>query len=451
MALFLCHNAVTLGGATASYVAVKAARVITVSGEEFAPGVIVIEDGKISAVGKDLEFPPSAKVIDARGQTVMPGLIHSRSRHGLPGYTRAGVQGDQTAASEVYPGWMDFGDLIEAGFTAVAFVPDGTDIPGTASVFRTAGPDASRRLADAAYLQVVPDWNAKGKENLRAAFKKAKEEIEKVDKARKEWEEKQKAPKEKGGEAPEKKPEEKKPDKPSGPAGDVPHTPDATPAADSPTPAVRIDPPKTDEAEPAKEEFKPPQIDPKYQPLVDLVQKKEGWRMMVQLTKASDLLHLDDVLKPYEGVAYVLYLATAMPTDYNYVARQLGERKAKVVLRPWIHRLPQTTFRYNLAQKLTEAGCEVSFIPFEPNRAEYLRLRSRIAELVRSGLPRKTAIESLTLNPARLLGIEKRLGSIEKGKDADLVFLDGDPLDPHSKVKQTMILGEIVWSDEKKP
>jgi imidazolonepropionase-like amidohydrolase len=73
-----------------------------------------------------------------------------------------------------------------------------------------------------------------------------------------------------------------------------------------------------------------------------------------------------------------------------------------------------------------------------------MRFRERLAELVRSGLTRKAAIESLTINPARVLGLEKKLGTIEKGKDADLVFFNGDPLDPQAKVMRVMILGRFV-------
>jgi imidazolonepropionase-like amidohydrolase len=67
-----------------------------------------------------------------------------------------------------------------------------------------------------------------------------------------------------------------------------------------------------------------------------------------------------------------------------------------------------------------------------------------VAELVREGWPREEALKALTLHPARLLGLEARLGSIEKGKDADLIFLDADPFDPTARVREVMIAGEIV-------
>ena len=57
-------------------------------------------------------------------------------------------------------------------------------------------------------------------------------------------------------------------------------------------------------------------------------------------------------------------------------------------------------------------------------------------------------MKALTLHPARPLGLEKRLGSIEKDKDADLIFLDADPLDPRARVREVMIGGEIVHRAE---
>jgi imidazolonepropionase-like amidohydrolase len=95
--------------------------------------------------------------------------------------------------------------------------------------------------------------------------------------------------------------------------------------------------------------------------------------------------------------------------------------------------------------ELVRAGCEVSVVPGRDSRSELQRLRPRLAEVVRAGLERAKALESLSLAPARAIGLGDRLGSLEKDKDADLVFFDGDPLDPHSRIQRVMILGETVW------
>ena len=60
------------------------------------------------------------------------------------------------------------------------------------------------------------------------------------------------------------------------------------------------------------------------------------------------------------------------------------------------------------------------------------------------GLPYEEGLKSITLNPAKLLGIDKRVGSIEKGKDADLVLFDGDPFEYLTKISKVMIDGQWV-------
>lgn len=64
---------------------------------------------------------------------------------------------------------------------------------------------------------------------------------------------------------------------------------------------------------------------------------------------------------------------------------------------------------------------------------------------VRLGLPWEWAIRGLTINPARFAGIEQRVGSLEVGKDADMVLWTGDPLDPRRYVRKTMVSGTIYY------
>jgi imidazolonepropionase-like amidohydrolase len=68
-------------------------------------------------------------------------------------------------------------------------------------------------------------------------------------------------------------------------------------------------------------------------------------------------------------------------------------------------------------------------------------LTYQAARCVRHGIPREVALRAITLNPARMLGLDQRLGSIEPGKDAHLVVFSGDPLDFDSVVEQVFIDG----------
>ena len=73
------------------------------------------------------------------------------------------------------------------------------------------------------------------------------------------------------------------------------------------------------------------------------------------------------------------------------------------------------------------------------------------AMAVRLGLKEDVALAGITIHAARALGMEKRLGSLEAGKDADIVIWTGDPLDPRQSVVLTMVNGKIVYDTSKEP
>ena len=92
---------------------------------------------------------------------------------------------------------------------------------------------------------------------------------------------------------------------------------------------------------------------------------------------------------------------------------------------------------------LDRAGCRVSIITDAPViQQEYLALCAALA--VKAGMDPYHALQAITINPARHIGIADRVGSLEVGKDADLVVADGDILDPMSNVKAVYIDGEAV-------
>ncbi len=110
--------------------------------------------------------------------------------------------------------------------------------------------------------------------------------------------------------------------------------------------------------------------------------------------------------------------------------------RVKVELRDRTYRTPAI---------LHAAGVKVALItdhPFLPIGG--LRLEAALA--VREGLPYAAALRAVTLNPAEIIGVADRVGSIEAGKDADLVIFDGDPFAVATKIRQVFINGEPVYN-----
>ncbi len=95
---------------------------------------------------------------------------------------------------------------------------------------------------------------------------------------------------------------------------------------------------------------------------------------------------------------------------------------------------------------LAEAGVTISITTDHPVVPIHFLVHQATLS-VKHGLDRDTALRALTINPARVAGIDARLGSIEVGKDGDLVIWSGDPLDMFSRVQRALINGTEIYTD----
>ena len=99
---------------------------------------------------------------------------------------------------------------------------------------------------------------------------------------------------------------------------------------------------------------------------------------------------------------------------------------------------------YRNGAVLEEAGVDVAYHTDDLITDSRLFLRSA-AFGVRAGMSREGALEAMTLAGARMLGLDDQVGSLEEGKDADLVVLSGDPLSVYTRVEQTWVEGQKVF------
>jgi imidazolonepropionase-like amidohydrolase len=96
---------------------------------------------------------------------------------------------------------------------------------------------------------------------------------------------------------------------------------------------------------------------------------------------------------------------------------------------------------------LSKAGVTVALTTDHPvSRIQYLPLCAALA--AKEGMDREKALRAITIDAARISRVDDRLGSLKVGKDADLALWTGDPLEIQSKVRVTIVSGEIAWQAE---
>jgi cytosine/adenosine deaminase-related metal-dependent hydrolase len=134
---------------------------------------------------------------------------------------------------------------------------------------------------------------------------------------------------------------------------------------------------------------------------------------------------------------------------YDLDVDGIGDRKCRVVVEPVITVQPGTMRQRNLPMELSNAGAKVVFIPRNDTLNDFRDWMPNVGEMVGAGLDRATALRAVTSEPAALLGLESRLGSLEKGKDANMVFLNGEPFEPTTRIQAVMLEGRFVYGEVK--
>jgi imidazolonepropionase-like amidohydrolase len=456
-----------LGDDDDHYVAIKCGKLVTGTGEEKEKVTLLLKNGKVELIGEKVELPHPCEVVDASKLVVMPGFTHVYSRLSLLDYQRNGMRADLKVADEFLPAPDAFDAALANGFTTVQLVAPGTSgITGRCMVVRTADVGGGLVVKSEGALKASLLSPAIDRRVLSESLAAAKREIEKVEKARADFEAKKKAAQE--AEA-KKKEEEAKKQQQGAPQGAPSPQPNPAPPPPSPPPhdvhpsrdgEPPNGPPQNAPAPPKEEQFQPPPIAPPLQPLVDLIQKKPGAFAMVRLGGSSTYLHYLEATKDFE-IAHVLYpevtRALGRPqaffgvsgTDLQWTAKKFGENKELVVLAPYLSYSQGSVDFVNVPRLMVEAGARLALTPANDSADELGAWRFNVNELVKGGLKRADAIAAITKNAAEAIGMSDRLGTLEVGKDGDLVILSGDPFDVQSSVERVLIEGKTVWTREK--
>ncbi len=175
---------------------------------------------------------------------------------------------------------------------------------------------------------------------------------------------------------------------------------------------------------------------------------KEGKTPLVlNVNNAAAIIYVLQIQKEYDKVRTVLVASGA--NIYQSLG-QLKDRKLSVLIRAAIDTAPRSHRRINIAKLLADAKIEFGFsssLDSSLNSMPDTPLFP-VSQLVKTGLSKERALKALTLAPAKMLGIEKTLGSIEVGKQANLLFLNGTPFDAGTTVQQLLVEGESVYENQ---
>ena len=92
---------------------------------------------------------------------------------------------------------------------------------------------------------------------------------------------------------------------------------------------------------------------------------------------------------------------------------------------------------------MAQAGVKVSIQTDEMSAVQYLAINAALA--VREGMPEEAALRAITINPAEIIGVADRVGSLEPGKDADVVVFSGHPFDYRTVAELVLVDGQIAY------
>jgi imidazolonepropionase-like amidohydrolase len=443
-------------------------------------GTVLIRDGKISAAAAsaEVEVPEGTPILDARGKHVTPGFVEASAALYVPESERRdlGRTDGRGVADAIDPFDRHWSLARAEGITTVAVAPGTSQGAGglgavlklrerdSAAVEGTAGFLLARESHFVAALGTATSQSTSAERleqyyrlrglftaarDYQKAWEKHREAVGKYNEELAKWKEKKgKAEGERKADAPggtpaerapaEKAPAEKAPEK--GPSGNDPQSEPAKapPAGEGAKPPEPGPPPARPQA---------PAIDLGREAVLRLLEKEPGKKLpiIIEAHRRDDLEYALLLKEEFD-----LDLTIAGATQGHAQAARLAAAGCAVLVTPvlldrWGLELGEHTEAN--AARLRLAGVPVAISQARsggesPLAARHLRLQAAVA--VRGGLPREEALAAISSVPARILGLSSRLGTLEAGKDGDLVVLSGEPLDQESRVEAVAIDGLIL-------
>lgn len=382
-------------------IALKNGKIYTMAGEIIEKGTVLIEHGKIKDIGEDVKIPKGCEVIDVKGMVVMPGLIDAHTHVGI--YEEGvGEDGEDTnemtdpvtpelrAIDAVNPRDKAFEEARQAGVTTIVTGPGSANvIGGQAAALKT-------------YGDVVDDMIIKAPSGLKVAF----------------------------GENPKRV------------YGDQRKSPSTRMATAAILRGALV------EARDYMDKLKKGKKDPDKLPDRDL-----GLEVLAKVLKREIPLRAhahraDDIMTAVRiAREFNVDISIEHCTEGHRIAGRLAKEKIPAVVGPSLTariKIELNEKSFKTPGELVKAGVKVALMTDHPViPIQYLPVCAALA--VKEGMDEYEALKAITINAAEIIGVQDRVGSIEKGKDADIAVFDGNPLDIRSRVRLVLIDGRVVY------
>jgi imidazolonepropionase-like amidohydrolase len=389
----------------ANVIAIRNARIVTVTGAVIERGTVLIRDGKIVEVGARVAAPSNARVIDATGLSVYPGLIDCGTSLGLTEIGSIQETRDTTELGDFNPHMraivavQPHSELIPVsranGITTAITRPGGRLVSGQAALINLDGwtwqemtvkapaamameyPRAPRGRG-AAFAQAEAGANIQQlRERQLTALRQKLEDAQAYAKAK--------------------------------------------------------------DARAADKSLPPRAVDHVLEALIPVV--KGELPVLMVANSERDIRGAIEIADKYK-----LKLIISGADDAWKVASQLKEKNIPVIIGP-VTDLPNNEdddydLNFSHAAKLHKAGVRFAFQTADAAYARNLPYQAGTSAAF--GLPKDEALKAVTIYPAQIFGVDKLLGSVEAGKMANLIVTDGDPLEFKTNVKYMFINGKPV-------
>ncbi|MBU4330965.1 MAG: amidohydrolase family protein [Acidobacteria bacterium] len=388
-------------------VVIKAAHVLPMNGPEIQNGMVIVRDGKILAVGRDLNVPDGAEIIDGGGGWLLPGMIEAHTTFAMSGgYDRPDTDeatNPNTAHLNILDGFNPFSKSVKytarAGVTASMITPGSRNvIGGQTAVIKHRG-------------RTVEEMTIKSPAGVKFSLGEG--------------------PKETYG---------SKGQLPSTRMGsayvvrkallDAQHFLAQKITSEAKAAAAK----SSSAAFPAKRDLN----------LEILSAVLEGkMTVFIECYRADDIMTALRLVDEF-GLKAVLVGAT----EGYKLDDEIAMREVPVIVSPigvGPRRMETQEASYTNAASLDRAGVTVIVKADEALGVGHVRELPLLAAFaVKGGMERDKALRAITLTAAEVLGVAERIGSLEVGKDADLVLFDGDPLHYRTRVRRVFIDGKEI-------